>query len=344
MKYIESREFLDKALRMPVIDVRSPGEYLQGHIPGAINIPLFSDDERSDIGTIYKKQGRKESVKKGLEYTGPKMTGFVEKAESMAVNGKLLLHCWRGGMRSESMAWLFETAGLKCELLKGGYKAYRRYIRENIFREKDILVLGGLTGSGKTKILMEMKELGEPVIDLEALARHKGSAFGGIGQGEQPTSEQFENRLFSEVDRIEEPYFWVEDESLRIGRIFIPEPFYRKMTGSKLLFIKVPDDYRHSILLEDYSGIDSGMLIGAIEKIRPRLGGLDAGRAIEAVSSGNYLETVKILLRYYDKTYIYSLGKRKAENIIYLDLDGLPPEQYPESVIRKKSSLLKKNR
>jgi tRNA 2-selenouridine synthase len=343
MKYIESREFLEKAVNMPVIDVRSPGEYRQGHIPGAHNIPLFSDAERKDIGTIYKKQGRKESVKKGLLYTGPKMLDFIEKAEPLAVNGKLLLHCWRGGMRSESMGWLFETVGLKCELLKGGYKAYRKHIRENIFRDKEILVLGGLTGSGKTKILLELKKRGEPVIDLEGMARHKGSAFGGIGQGDQPTSEQFENQLFSEVARINDTYFWVEDESLRIGRVFIPEPFYRKMTASKLLFIKVPDDYRHSILLEDYSESDKGMLIGAIEKIRPRLGGLDASRAIEAVSSGNYLETVKILLKYYDKTYLYSLDKRKAENIIYLDLSGLQPEQYPELVIRQKSALMKKN-
>ena len=150
MNYIDGKEFMDKGKTVPVIDVRSPGEFKQGHIPGAINIPLFSDMERASVGTVYKRKGRKASVRKGLGFVGPRMVEIVDAADKLSKDGKLLVHCWRGGMRSESMTWLFETAGFECEVLRGGYKAYRKYIRETILYERDILVLGGLTGSGKT--------------------------------------------------------------------------------------------------------------------------------------------------------------------------------------------------
>jgi len=343
MNYIDSREFLDKSASISIIDVRSPGEYLTGHIPGAHNIPLFTDEERKKVGTLYKRSGRKESVRKGLEFTGPKMPDFIDQAEKLAAKGKLLVHCWRGGMRSEAMAWLLETAGFSCELLSGGYKAYRKYIRENIYRGKKIIVLGGLTGSGKTRLLMDMKKLGEPVIDLEGLANHKGSAFGGIGQDDQPSTEQFENNLFREVDSIVQEYFWVEDESLRIGKVFIPEPFYKRMLESILIFIKVSEAYRHKILLDDYSGEDRELLIQAIGRIQPRLGGQAAKLATEAVRSGDYLDAVKILLDYYDKTYMFSLGRKNQKNIIPLDLTDAPENHFPDLVINIKTTLLGEN-
>lgn len=340
MDYLESREFLEKAAYIPLVDVRSPGEYKQGHIPGALNVSLFSDEERSAIGKIYKKEGRNASVRQGLGYVGPNMVQMIDKARELCPGGELLVHCWRGGMRSESMAWLFETAGIKCYVLRGGYKSYRRYIRENILTGKEMLVLGGLTGSGKTILLKQMQKLGEPVVDLEGLAEHKGSAFGGIGQKAQPSTEQFENNLYRDVSRIKEPYCWVEDESLHIGRVFIPKPFYEKMLQSKVMFIDVPHEYRIKILVADYAEQDMGLLEEAILKVRQRLGNLAGSQAIDALKEGNYAETARILLCYYDKTYKYGLDRKNIKLVHHLDLTAVSPDDYAKTIIRQKKILL----
>lgn len=343
MEYIESKEFLELSESIPVVDVRSPGEYFDGHIPGAINISLFSNEERSQIGKLYKQQGRYPSVRKGLEFVGPKMLEMIDQVGTLKSDGKLLLHCWRGGMRSESMAWLFETVGMHCRVLRGGYKSYRRYIRENIIQKKEIIVLGGLTGSGKTILLHEMIERGEPVVDLEGLASHKGSAFGGIGQDKQPSTEQFENNLFSVMSKIKEPYCWVEDESLQIGRIFIPKPFFERMLQSALLFIEVPHEYRIRILVSDYAGQANEPLIEAILRVEQRLGKLAATQAIEALKEGNYSETARILLTYYDKTYQYGLNRKDKHLVSRLDLTNIPPDRYSDNIIKQKEILLGNN-
>ncbi len=340
MDYLESREFLEKAEKIPLVDVRSPGEYKQGHIPGASNVSLFSDEERSAIGKIYKKQGRDASVRQGLEYVGPNMVQMIDKARELCPGGELLIHCWRGGMRSESMAWLFETAGIKCYLLRGGYKSYRGYIRENISTVKEILVLGGLTGSGKTILLKQMKKLGEPMVDLEGLAEHKGSAFGGIGQKTQPSTEQFENNLYRDLSKIKEPYCWVEDESLQIGKVFIPKPFFEMMMQSRVMFIDVPHEYRINILVADYSEQDKGLLEEAILKVKQRLGDLASRQAIDALRESDYSETARILLSYYDKTYKYGLGRKNIKLVHHLDLTTASPDDYAKTIISQKYILL----
>ena len=342
MSYIGIKEFLGKSGLVPVIDVRSPGEFNQGHIPGAFNIPLFSDNERASVGIMYKKQGKKASVKKGLGFVGPKMLDFINTAEKISPDGKLLIHCWRGGMRSESMAWLFETAGFECEVLEGGYKAYRGHIRETILDNKEMLVLGGLTGSGKTVLLKKMQDLGEPVVDLEGLANHRGSAFGGIGLPKQPNSEHFENMLFKELSKISDKYVWVEDESLQIGKIYIPEPFYKRMCQSSVIFIDVPDDYRIDILVDEYAKLDVVLLKEATNKLNKRLGDLATRQAVESLEEGNYDETARILLAYYDKTYTYGLNQKQPDNVHHLDLLKVPRGDYAESIINQKKLLLKK--
>lgn len=342
MNSLGVKDFLEKSDVMPIIDVRSPGEYSHGHIPGALNIPLFSDNERASVGTMYKRQGRKASVKKGLEYVGPKMVDFIKSAEKICPDGKLLIHCWRGGMRSGSMAWLFRTAGFDCEVLEGGYKAYRRFIRENILENKKILVLGGLTGSGKTVLLKKMQELGEPVVDLEGLAKHRGSAFGGIGLPEQPNTEQFENLLFQALGRINDDHFWLEDESLQIGRVFIPKPFFDMMRQSSVLFIDVPDEYRIDILVKEYAELDIDLLEEAINKIKHRLGDQAMRQAVEFLKGGNFAETARILLAYYDKTYTYGLNQKQPDNVHHLDLTKVPREDYPQEIINQKNILLNK--
>ncbi len=245
-------------------------------------------------------------------------------------------------MRSESMTWLFETAGFECEVLEGGYKAYRRHIRETILDNKEILVLGGLTGSGKTVLLKKMQDLGEPVVDLESLANHRGSAFGGIGLPQQPNSEQFENMLYKEVSEISDKYVWVEDESLKIGRVFIPEPFYQRMCQSSVLFIDVPDDYRIDILVEEYAKLDIVLLKEATNKLNRRLGDLATRQVIESLEEGKYDKTARLLLAYYDKMYTYGLNQKQPDNVHHLDLLKAPREEYAESIINEKKLLLKK--
>src|SRR5674476_280012 len=188
-------KFLELSEITPIADVRSPSEFKSGHMPGAVNIPLFDDGERAAVGTKFKKEGRLPAILEGLKYTGPEMSSKLENALKIAKNGKLLVHCWRGGMRSEAMAWLFSLGDIKAEVLDGGYKSYRHHILESLSGKRNMIVLGGMTGSSKTHILKYLKTTGQQIVDLEGLANHKGSAFGALGQPAQPSTEQFANIL-----------------------------------------------------------------------------------------------------------------------------------------------------
>ena len=175
--------FLDRARSVKVIDVRSPAEFAQGHMPGAVSVALFSDAERAEIGTSYVQQGREPAMMLGLSRVGPRLVELGARLSELAreSDGELLLHCWRGGMRSASVAWLAEMLGIRVATLVGGYKAFRRWAIESTGVGREIRVVAGLTGTGKTHVLRALAERGENVIDLEKLAHHKGSAFGGLG-------------------------------------------------------------------------------------------------------------------------------------------------------------------
>ncbi len=222
--------FLDLAVKTPIIDVRSPSEFSTGHIPGAYNIPLFDDKEREAVGIRYKRDGRIKAIIEGLKLLGPSMHLKLEQALKISKEGRLLVHCWRGGMRSEAMAWLFSLGDIETDVLEGGYKSYRHFVVENLSVNWNMIILGGLTGSGKTHILGYLKDKGHQVIDLEGLANHKGSAFGSLGQLPQPSSENFANLLFDEWKHVDpcQPV-WLEDESRNIGTVFMPEEFYLNM-------------------------------------------------------------------------------------------------------------------
>lgn len=311
MKIYNAKEIIEDKTN-PLIDVRSPGEYENAHIPGAINIPLFSDEERAKVGTIYKKRGKAEAISIGLEFVGKKLSGFVKQARKIAKQeNKINLYCWRGGMRSNSMAWLFETAGMNTAILKGGYKAYKHFIKEDLNADAKLIVLGGMTGSGKTQILKELARMGEQVIDLEGLAKHKGSAFGGIGQEKQPSTEMFENLLHQDWAKLDKSKaIWLEDESLSIGSVWINNDFFDKMRAARFVFINVDFEYRADNLLQEYGILDKESLINSINKISKRLGGLETTNAINYVSDGNIKPAIEIALRYYDKTYKHGLSKR----------------------------------
>ncbi|MCB0214369.1 MAG: tRNA 2-selenouridine(34) synthase MnmH, partial [Anaerolineae bacterium] len=215
--------FLELSRHYPVIDVRTSAEFAKGHIPGAMNIPLFSNEERAIIGTTYKQVGQREAMLLGLEIVGPKMRHLIEHIQTVATERTLLLHCWRGGMRSESVAWLAGLFGYRCYTLRRGYKGFRNYVLQMLELPSRLLILGGKTGSGKTEILQVLKQQGEQVIDLEGLAHHKGSSFGALGEADQPSQQQFENELAMQWRQLNlQRPVWLEDESRHIGKLSIP--------------------------------------------------------------------------------------------------------------------------
>ena len=302
--------FLEKATQQPVLDVRSPAEYAAGHIPGAHSFPLFDNQERAQVGTTYKQVGSYEALLVGLELVGPKMRELVEQANELAAGGEVLVHCWRGGKRSESVAWLLNTAGLTAHTLVGGYKAYRNHVLDSLRDAPQLLVLGGATGSGKTDILHALRELGEQIIDLEALAHHRGSAFGGIGQGEQPTTEQFQNDLHQAWQLLDrQARIWVEDESFSIGGVKLPLEFWEVMQARPLMLIEVPRPERIQRLVDEYAALDPLELERAILVIQKRLGGLRTQTALTALEQGQWAQVAGLLLEYYDKSYERSLKK-----------------------------------
>lgn len=308
--------FLDKSCNLPVIDVRSPGEYAAGHIPGAHNIPLFDNEERAQVGTSYKQTGREEAILLGLDLIGPKMRSFVEKARSLAPAGEALVHCWRGGMRSESFAWLLNTAGIKAHTLTGGYKAYRKYLLSSFRQPANLMILGGATGSGKTAILHALAESGEQVIDLEAIAHHRGSAFGGIGLPPQPTTEQFHNNIYHYWQKLDfSQRIWLEDESFSIGQVQLPHELWEQIRQAPMLQVILPKAERVKRLVEEYGQLSREALHSAILKIQKRLGGLRAQQAAEALMHNRLEEVAGILLFYYDKSYRNCQATKKNKSI-----------------------------
>lgn len=331
---INIEAFLEKTGSIPVIDVRTPAEFEQGHIPGAINIPLFSNEERAVVGTSYKKQGKEIAILQGLEFIGPKLKKTARDALKIAKDKKLLVHCWRGGMRSESMAWLFSTVGIHSYILEGGYKAFRRFGKQQLKEKGNILVLGGMTGSGKTELLHLLKEHGEQVIDLEGLAHHKGSAFGALGETPQPTTEQFENELIMQWLALNplKP-IWLEDESKSVGSDFIPDELFLRMRKAPVIFLDIPKKERIRRLVIDYANFDKNMLIFSVEKIQKRLGGQHAKTAIEAIKMDDYSKAIDVVLTYYDKTYQYGLNKRDPKKVHHFPIEYTDFEQHLERLL-----------
>ncbi|MCX6247024.1 MAG: tRNA 2-selenouridine(34) synthase MnmH [Bacteroidetes bacterium] len=337
-------EFLKLSRTFPVIDVRSEKEYLSGHIPGAINLPLFNDEERAVVGTLFKNSGRDASVLKGLELAGPKLADFVKKLHRITLQKEILVHCWRGGMRSASMAWLFEQAGYKVFLLEGGYKAYRRFVREKLSLPVKIIILGGLTGSGKTELLHLLEKEGEQILDLEQLASHKGSVFGGLRQPVQPCNEQFENNLFSQWELLDASRpVWIEDESRMIGNVGIPEPLFEQMIRAVMIKVESSREQRIRRLVNEYSEIEKQDLKDAILKISEKLGGTNAKTALAAIDSGDYATVAGLALSHYDKSYTHSLLKRVNLVIHTIVLESDDPLENAKLVLNAGKSIPENN-
>ncbi len=302
--------FLTQRFSSLVIDVRSPAEFTYAHVPGAVNLPLFNDEERAVVGTAYKQQSREKAIKIGLDFFGPKMRAMVEQVEKWNKDKtkKVVVHCWRGGMRSSGVAWLLDLYGFEVYQLVGGYKTYRNWIVNTFEKEFQLKILGGFTGSGKTYILQELAQKNVQMVDLEALACHKGSALGGINMPEQPSQEMFENLLAEDLNtkNLKEIIF-LEDESNRIGNRTIPLPLWKNMKKSDLFYMHIDAEKRLEFLVDEYGSLPKDKLLESVMRITKRLGGLETQLAITALQESNFKACFEILLKYYDKYYYKSL-------------------------------------
>jgi tRNA 2-selenouridine synthase len=330
-----------------ILDVRSPSEYDDGHIAGAISWPLFSNNERDQIGTLYKQSSREVAVDLGLELIGPRMKEMAQygrkifesqtSSDGSTVRNSLLIHCWRGGMRSESVAWLLRTAGVPSIVLDGGYKAFRTYARSQFDRKIDFAVLGGLTGSAKTATLLELKKLpDESIVDLEGMARHFGSAFGNLSKHSQPTTQQFSNDLYdclrslnawNDFKPVRTRPIWIENESRSIGFVDLPEPIYGQLISSPCFEMKRTYEDRVNHLVQMYGEIDTDLLASAFKRIMPKLGGQNTNSAISALSEGDLDTAARIALVYYDNTYAHGLTKRDSSLRTDVICENLTPSQ-----------------
>jgi tRNA 2-selenouridine synthase len=314
METISPEKLLSCYRSLPVIDVRSPGEFAQGHIAGAHNLPLFSDDIRALVGTIYVQQGKGSAIQEALKHVN--LHTIMSQANSLVPPGPIIVHCWRGGMRSKSVAWLLELNGYLVCLLEGGYKAFRRQT-QNIFEQKyPFLVIGGLTGSGKTKLLQQLTLENKQVIDLEGLACHRGSSFGALGLEQQPTQQQFENELAFQLANLDlsKPIF-IEDESIKIGKLSIPKSLFEQIKIGTMLFLDVPYEQRVENLMEEYARYPQQEFIDCINRVSQQIGPENTKIAIALVQQNQWRELCTLLLKYYDKKYLGSLESRKLPSI-----------------------------
>jgi tRNA 2-selenouridine synthase len=338
MERISIDRFLEIREQYPVIDVRSPGEHLQGRIPGAVNIPLMENEERAVVGTMYKQNGKQAAVLKGLEIAGPKLKEYIKTARRIPNEGTFIVHCWRGGMRSEFFSWLLEFYGFKVMVIKGGYKSFRRKMIDEFNCERSLMVLGGKTGCGKTKILHELRNKGEAVIDLEGIAHHKGSSYGGLGEEPQPTQEQFENELGLVLYSLQQKNpVWIENESRMIGNKVIPEGLWNQMLQAPVQQIDIPFEERLQNIVNDYGKFPIEDLIEATLRISKRMGPEQTKLAIAALQEGDVRTAFRFALNYYDKTYTDLINQRKGV-VNRHSFEQQTPEMIAEALLKYRTS------
>ncbi len=318
----------------PILDVRSPVEFEQGNIPGSVNFPLFSNEERAKIGICYKEKGREAAIELGFDLVGPRLGDMIRRAFEIAPEKAVRVHCWRGGMRSESVAWLLESTGFRTVILDGGYKSYRRWVRQVLASPRQINILGGLTGTGKTHILKALRDNGVQVLDLEGLANHRGSSFGGLGMPPQPSTQYFENLIGEELAAFDpDRDVWIEAESGRIGKCRVPEELFRQMRSASMVGITRPIEERLRILTEMYGEADFSDLIEATKRITKQLGGERTRTAVDLISKNKIREACRVILEYYDRSYEVS-SKRRPATIFEINVGGMSAADAAAHLIR----------
>ena len=316
-----------------LIDVRSPEEYYKGHMPNSISIPIFNNEERSIIGKKYKYSGRENAVREGFKIIENKIDKIIntfiliKKEFQISTIDKtsnhtcIKIYCARGGMRSQSMLWLLEKFHYPCITLNGGYKTYRNWVL-NIFKDRQkIIVIGGKTGTRKTKILEKLKALGYQILDFENLANHRGSSFGGLGMKEQPTNEQYENLIAEDLNKFnKKKIIFVEAESANIGKNRIPHELYKQTKNSKRIEIIRNEKIRIKELINTYSKYKKNDLKESVLKITKRLGPQRTKSAINSIDNEDWENVCKSVLDYYDRCYEHELKDKKDVNVLDMNL------------------------
>jgi tRNA 2-selenouridine synthase len=333
--FIDIQQYFALKADYTVIDVRSPIEFVKGHLPGAYNVPLFSNEERAVVGTLYKQQGKELAIKKGLELVSPNLIQYVESTKALLKEDKVIVHCYRGGMRSKNFAWLLKIAGIDVKVLKGGYKQYRLAALEKFKQKHKYVVIGGATGSAKTDLLQSLKTAKQQIIDLEGIANHKGSSFGSINEDKQPTQQNFENMLFEELCALNpNQSIYIEDESYSIGRIGIPYALWLQMKQAPILKLNVPFENRVQQLLKDYTTKDIELLKAAMFRIKDQLGLSNYKIAIQYLDAQNLDEAARMALAYYDRTYTFGHDKRFCKNIYEIQINQIEIQAITQSVLK----------
>lgn len=327
---------LEKALALRdrgalLVDARSPSEYAEATIPGAINVPIFDDEERAQVGTLYKEGGKNAAKRLAVELVSPKLPALIARVEG-ALEGRrppVIVFCWRGGMRSRALTTFLDLAGIPARQLVGGHKAFRGHVR-TFFETGEwgrLLVLRGLTGVGKTRLLLRLREEGVPVLDLEGLASHRGSAFGGLGLAPQPGQKMFESLLWDELRRIPPGgYALAEGESKHIGRLVLPPRVFAALQTETTLWLNASLDYRVEVILGDYPAIDTlrEAFVRPIRALKPRLGGETTRRLLVLLERGAWRELVReLMVLYYDPLYNHTKPDRRIEIDIGPEAEGL---------------------
>lgn len=321
---ISLQDLLYEKKREPhtLIDVRSPSEYKEATIPGSINIPVFSDEERAEIGTLYKQVSKEAANERGLEIFAAKLPDFIRQFKT--IETPMTVFCWRGGMRSKTAATVLDLMGIHANRLSGGIRTYRQWVVKELEKEDfppKLIVLNGYTGSGKTLLLQRLADEGHPVIDLEHFAGHRGSIFGQIGL-EPNNQKKFDSLLVQQMQKVKhEPYVFIEGESKRIGKVLVPSFLFDKKESGIHVFVHLPIEERVHNILSDYNPWEyREQFIEAFRLIERRIH-VPIAKEIESnLNEGQFKSAVKLLLEhYYDPRYEYSTTKRPHENnfVIY---------------------------
>ena len=337
-----NRLAIDSLMHSPgaLVDVRSPSEFAKAHWPGAVNLPLFDDDGRAEVGTLYKQKGRQQAIQRGLELVGPQLAAMGHKLQQIAQQGpgSLRIYCWRGVMRSASVAWLASTLDIDVVVLEGGYKSFRRWVLGQFERPWPVQLLGGGTGSGKTDVLLALAQQGGAMVDLEGLAHHRGSSFGGLGQPEQPSTEMFENELALALVALEgQAPLWLEAESVQIGRCRLPNGLWQQMQQAPVVVLERPQKERIDALVALYGAEAHGGLLEATQRLQRRLGPQRTKDATDSIRSGDLSSACAVILDYYDRCYSYELNRRSTP-ITRLAVEGLSASAVAHQLLQLKSA------
>lgn len=326
---------LDQALALRdrgalLVDARSPAEYAEATLPGALNVPILDDGERAAIGTLYKVEGKQAARRRGVEVIAPKIPALIEQVAAARRPGTppAIIFCWRGGMRSQALARFLELAGIPARQLEGGHKAFRGMVRAYFERGEwgRLIVLRGLTGVGKTELLQRLAAEGRPVIDLEGLAHHRGSAFGHLGLPAQPSQQLFEARLWDALRHVApQGYALAEGESRHIGRLILPLTVYQALQQETSIWVNASLERRVANILTDYPARDQLRedFARPLRALKERLGRQGVEAMLALLEAGDWPElTRRLMVDYYDPLYRHTLPARRIE----INVDGGPDD------------------